>query len=457
MNDPKVDDSPKINTQIPSSNVNIKWWKWALAAGAFYLTYELMSEAILPIIERETTLHLSVEQEDEAYHWLMSYFAQHSYTQNCRHLSVLSSDNRAISNVLGGLFGVFGAILASQNETSQHEEHSVLYVPVHGERHFFMYKGKLMWLLIQKIEQGGEKHKPTRESLKLTILSRDKKLLTDLVEEARQLFKEHKKDKTVIYSPSLDCYDWEELTRKPKRPLNSLVLQGNVLEEITSDVKSFVEGSSFYYNRGIPYRRGILLQGPPGTGKSSTVMALAGELGMDIYILNVSSNQLNDEKLSRLLHKVPQNSIVLMEDVDSCQSAVDQSLDQSQRYDTEAHRISVSGLLNSIDGLSAQEGRILFLTTNHPEKLNPALVRPGRVDRKFSISYADSTQVRKLFQNFYQDEKGYEEKMAQHFADKLTRFKQENITPAQLQGYFMKYRGQPQCAIENIRELFEQE
>ena len=252
----------KMNTANQSlNNLNIKWWKWALAAGAFYLTYELMSEVIFPIVERESTLHLSVEQEDEAYHWLMSYFAQHSYTQNCRHLSVLSADNRAISNVLGGLFGVFGALMASQGENAPYEDRPVLYVPAHGERHFFMYKGKLMWLLIQKSEQNGDKNKPIRESLKLTILSRDKKLLTDLVEEARKLFKEHKKDKTVVYSPSLDCYDWEELTRKPKRPLNSLVLQGNILDDIMSDVKSFVEGSSFYYNRGIPYRRGILLQG----------------------------------------------------------------------------------------------------------------------------------------------------------------------------------------------------
>lgn len=178
---------------------------------------------------------------------------------------------------------------------------------------------------------------------------------------------------------------------------------------------------------------------------------------MDIYILNVSSNQLNDEKLSRLLHKVPQNSIVLMEDVDSCQSAVDQTLDHPLKHDNENQHISVSGLLNSIDGLSAQEGRILFLTTNHPEKLNPALVRPGRVDRKFTIGYADPSQVRKLFQNFYQDEMGYEDKMAQQFSEKLTSFTKENITPAQLQGYFMKYRGQPQYALQNIHELFEKE
>jgi len=434
------------NTENQKSTITKNWWKWALGAGAFYLVYESINEIFLPLAERETTVHLSVsEQDDEAYYWLMSYFAQHPYTQNCRHISVLSQDNRAVSNMLGGLFGALGAFI-TPNQSDSNEP--VLYTPVDGVRHFFTYKGRLMWLYIEKIVPGGEEKK-TKQSLKITMLSRDRKLLTDLVEEARNLYKKHKKDKTVIYVPSTDCFDWEELARKPKRPLESLVLKDKMLDEIVTDLKSFVDSASFYYSRGIPYRRGIMLQGPPGTGKSSTVMTIAGELGMDIYILNVSSTQLNDEKLGRLLHKAPHKSIVLVEDVDSCYSAVSKNRDE--RNDIEQH-VSVSGLLNSIDGLGAQEGRIMFFTTNHPEKLNTALIRPGRVDRKFHIGYAEKDQIEKLFANFYKDESGKEDVklLAEQFANKVT---QDNISPAQLQGFFMKYKGQPRKALENVDAL----
>ncbi|EFC42037.1 predicted protein [Naegleria gruberi] len=389
------------------------------------------------------TLHLSVDQDDEAYHWLMSYFAQHPYTQNCRHVSVLSSDNRAVSNMLGGLFGVFGSMFAPQNN-SEETDKQIMFTPVDGVRHFFNYKGKLTWIYIEKVMPKGEEKK-NREKLTITILARDKKILTDLVEEARSLFKEHKKDKTVIYSPSLDCYDWEELTRKPKRPLDSIILGDNILEDIVTDLKSFVDGSKFYYTRGIPYRRGVLLKGPPGTGKSSTVMAVAGELGLDIYVLNVSSNKLDDEKMARLLHKVPQKSIVLIEDVDSCESAIESA---NMKFDSDQH-ISVSGLLNSIDGLGAQEGRIIFLTTNHPEKLNEALIRPGRIDRKFHIGFANKNQIKMLFLNFYQGEENIEQ-LADNFTEKLSN---AQITPAKLQGYFMKYKSNPKKAFENVGEL----
>src|SRR5262249_60360189 len=62
---------------------------------------------------------------------------------------------------------------------------------------------------------------------------------------------------------------------------------------------------------------------------------------------------------------------------------------------------ALSGLRNALDGVSSRAGRVLFLTTNHPEKLDPALVRPGRVDRKVELGYATSDQARRLFLWFY--------------------------------------------------------
>lgn len=68
---------------------------------------------------------------------------------------------------------------------------------------------------------------------------------------------------------------------------------------------------------GIPYRRGYLLHGPPGSGKSSFIQALAGSLGYDICLLNLSERGLADDKLFHLLSNAPERSIILMEDVDA--------------------------------------------------------------------------------------------------------------------------------------------
>ncbi|KAL9642198.1 hypothetical protein ABK040_007200 [Willaertia magna] len=430
--------------------------KYLILGSIFYLLYELTEEIFWPLIMRKFSLYLKVDQDDEAFHWLMSYFAQHSYTQNCTHLNVLSQDDRSIVNMLSNIFGVFGSIFndKSMNGDEEGDEgNTLLFTPAQGQKHFLKYKGKLMWLSIKKDEmKESEKESRKRQSLEITILSSDRNILMELVEEARKLYKTQKHDKTLIYVPTSDCFGWEELSRKPKRLPNSVILQGQLLDDILVDIKDFVNHSEFYYTRGIPYRRGILLYGPPGSGKSSTVQVVAGELGMDVYVLNVSSNELNDEKLTRLLHKAPPRSIVLIEDVDSCQSAITTEF-REERKENDQH-VSVSGLLNSIDGINAQEGRILFLTTNHIDKLNDALIRPGRVDKRFYIGHANREQIKKLFISFYRHVEQVDT-FAEQFVSKLCDQQTScpYVTPAQLQGYFMQYKDTPNQAIEHISHL----
>ena len=68
-----------------------------------------------------------------------------------------------------------------------------------------------------------------------------------------------------------------------KRPLHSVILDGNQRDVIVNDVKNFIQSSQWYIDRGIPYRRGNLLHGQPGSGKSSFIMALAGAIGMFFF------------------------------------------------------------------------------------------------------------------------------------------------------------------------------
>lgn len=140
-------------------------------------------------------------------------------------------------------------------------------------------------------------------------------------------------------------------------------------------MKEFLNSEQWFAHRGIPFRRGYLLYGIPGTGKSTTVHALASELNLPIYILMLSLN-LDDSSLADMMRYLPSHCVLLLEDIDAAfKSRVDNS---SERKDNESS-ITLSGLLNAIDGLAAPEGRLLFATTNHVQKLDPALIRPVSV------------------------------------------------------------------------------
>jgi chaperone BCS1 len=206
-----------------------------------------------------------------------------------------------------------------------------------------------------------------------------------------------------------------------------------------ADIKEYLHPRTrrWYSNRGIPYRRGYMFYGPPGTGKSSLCFAAAGAMHLKIYLISLNSKTLNEEALASLFQSLPRRCIVLLEDVDAAgvankrgekssdstadrttKTAGDENLngddgDATQNEgSTEVHKpdndttttnqgISLSALLNIIDGVASSEGRILVMTTNHIEKLDPALLRPGRVDLSIAFGYSDRETIMNLFMAIY--------------------------------------------------------
>merc|ERR1719273_262855 len=226
----------------------------------------------------------------------------------------------------------------------------------------------------------------------MTTLGKNKLLFAQMLDEARTLALQANKGKTLMYT--VIGTEWKTFGHPRQiRPLNSVVLDEGVSEHIVKDVKDFISSPSWYRQRGVPYRRGWLLYGPPGCGKTSFITALAGELEYSICVLNLSDRAMSDDRLQHRLADAPENSIILLEDIDAAfvsREMNDQSIDSKEldkkRMNESAYqglnRLTFSGLLNAIDGVTSTEGRILFMTTNYVERLDPALIRPGRVDFK---------------------------------------------------------------------------
>lgn len=107
---------------------------------------------------------------------------------------------------------------------------------------------------------------------------------------------------------------------------------------------------------------------------------------------------MDDDTLNTLLNNSPMRSIILLEDIDAI--FVDRTSVQKQNQQF-SRSVTFSGLLNALDGVRSQEGRILMMTTNHREKLDPALLRPGRADVHVELNYASEKQMKGLFNKFF--------------------------------------------------------
>jgi chaperone BCS1 len=161
----------------------------------------------------------------------------------------------------------------------------------------------------------------------------------------------------------------------------------------------------------VPYHRGYLLYGPPGTGKTSLVSALAAKSGMSIYIVNLS--EFNVRTLKTAMNEVPENSLILFEDID-CMKAGNRRDDLSELRERQhsaagtektdvADRfgVTLSGLLNVLDGVHAPANVVYVMTTNKVEALDPALLRPGRIDYRLFMGEASESQRIELYLRFF--------------------------------------------------------
>lgn len=314
-------------------------------------------------------------------------------------------------------------------------------------KHLLKYKGA--YIQVDRQRDGKMMDLSTGspwETVTLTTLYRDREIFRELLKEAQESAMKMQEGKTVIYSSIMT--DWRPFGKpRLRRSLNSVVLNNGIKERVVDDVKDFLKSGQWYRDRGIPYRRGYLLHGPPGSGKSSFIYALAGELEYNICVLNLSERGLTDDRLNHLLSNIPDRSIMLLEDIDAAFSGRAQSSEAGYGRSN----VTFSGLLNALDGVASAEERIIFMTTNHEDRLDPALIRPGRVDIKELLDDASDSQITEMFLRFYEGER----ELAKEFLSSV-RKGGKGVSTAQLQGMFVFNKGEPQKSID-MAHLFSTE
>lgn len=192
---------------------------------------------------------------------------------------------------------------------------------------------------------------------------------------------------------------WGSINLEHPATFETLAMDPNMKRAIIEDLDRFLKRKDFYKKVGKAWKRGYLLYGPPGTGKSSLIAAMANYIKFDVYDLELTGIFSNSE-LRRILLSTSNRSILVIEDIDC---SVDLQNRQSEEgFEASNSKLTLSGLLNFIDGLwsSCGDERIIVFTTNHKDRLDPALLRPGRMDMHINMSYCTTDGFRTLASNY---------------------------------------------------------
>lgn len=246
-------------------------------------------------------------------------------------------------------------------------------------QHLVRHDGRFLWINRMRNEKtisNGQKN--NAETLEITTFGRSQVALRTIINEACSEYNDGSNVRVYMWD---DGY-FKVADIKTKRSLGSIFLPEDQKQRLVDDLELFYAKRTVYAARGTPWRRGYLLRGQPGTGKTSLIFALASHFDKPIYIINLA-NVGGDQELLNAMNSAGSAGFILTEDIDGVDVTHQRSetgINNTNNDSMDKGRLTLAGILNAVDGIASREGRVLFVTSNHAEKLDTALIRPGRID-----------------------------------------------------------------------------
>ncbi|XP_057447558.1 AAA-ATPase ASD, mitochondrial-like [Lotus japonicus] len=266
---------------------------------------------------------------------------------------------------------------------------------------------------------------------RLTFHKRYRDLITTsyiqhVLDEGKKIASRNRQLKLYTNNPSNDwsrykSTKWSHIHFEHPARFETLAMDPKKKEEIINDLDVFRDGKEYYAKVGKAWKRGYLLYGPPGTGKSTMIAAMANFMNYDVYDLELTAVKENTE-LKKLLIETSSKSIIVIEDIDCSidltgqrkkkKKEKDEDEDEDEKpknpakkaeeEEKKGSKVTLSGLLNFIDGIWSACGgeRIIIFTTNFVDKLDPALIRRGRMDMHIEMSYCSYEAFKVLAKNY---------------------------------------------------------
>lgn len=278
--------------------------------------------------------------------------------------------------------------------------------------HFGIYKGRPV--LVDRFMDEGNNTEKFKEHLVITLLTRSKKTVYGFSQEIAKAAGQNVGtfDNVPVHINSGDY--WSKMGKLPLRRMTSVFTANDAGQKVVAAIREFEALRDEHHRLGLPHHLGIMLHGEPGCGKSSLIHAVASETERSIHYLNLGSVEA-DKELTRLLAGTRDWSkiILAIEDVDA--AGVKVSRDEPETVETEGKKtrrkakkeepsaVSLSALLNVLDGILCPDGLVVIATTNHHDRLDPALIRPGRFDHTIELGKLGYEDFRRMATMFRKD------------------------------------------------------
>lgn len=264
-------------------------------------------------------------------------------------------------------------------------------------RHWFRYDGCLYWISLT-VSENSSTSGNIKETIQIRCLSLSRKPMLKLM---ANVFAQPTDKKSSIFNYQNGFWQRNFV---PPRTLMGVVTTDNLGEQILANIRKFISERSWYERTGVAYKLCIMLHGEPGTGKTSLIRALGTELNRFVYTLNLG--QVTDDEFVEAIRKMKPGSILSLEDVDCVGSTLTRKKTEPggspvENKEENIKSVSLSGVLNTLDGLIPLDDVIVIMTTNHLGKIDPAMLRRGRTDYTHEIVALNEPAVNRLSQFLY--------------------------------------------------------